>query len=101
MHLFCNRLDTRQHRWYVVLESYQIGHSGDRLLAQLTDRGWPPHECAAGVHRSLRQWSTRVRDTAPLLHPKAVGQVREDMGDALYVNTSKGEAGAAYVDRKV
>jgi hypothetical protein len=36
MNLFLSRLDEQQRRWYVALESKQIGHGGDRLLSQIT-----------------------------------------------------------------
>ena len=36
MKLFLSRLDEQQRRWYVALESEKIGHSGDRLLSQIS-----------------------------------------------------------------
>ena len=34
--LMFNRLDENQRRWFVALESKQLGHGGDRLLSQIT-----------------------------------------------------------------
>lgn len=36
MNLFLSRLDEQQRRWYVALESREIGHGGDTLLSQIT-----------------------------------------------------------------
>ena len=36
MNLFLSRLDEQQRRWYVALESAQVGHGGDRLLSLIT-----------------------------------------------------------------
>jgi hypothetical protein len=36
MNVFISRLDEQQRRWYVALESKQIGHGGDVLLSQIT-----------------------------------------------------------------
>jgi hypothetical protein len=36
MNLFLSRLDEQQRRWYVALEANRIGHSGVRLLSQIT-----------------------------------------------------------------
>jgi hypothetical protein len=36
MNLFLGRLDEQQRRWYVALESMEIGHGGDCLLSQIT-----------------------------------------------------------------
>ena len=36
INLLLSRLDEAQRRWFVALESNRIGHSGDRLLSQIT-----------------------------------------------------------------
>ena len=36
MNVFLSRLDEQQRRWYVGLESKEIGHGGDTLLAKIT-----------------------------------------------------------------
>jgi hypothetical protein len=36
MNLFLSRLDEQQRRWYVALESFEVGHGGDRLLSEIT-----------------------------------------------------------------
>ena len=36
MNLLLSRLDERQRRWYVALESQRLGHGGDRLLSLIT-----------------------------------------------------------------
>jgi hypothetical protein len=33
---FLTRLDEQQRRWYVALESMQVGHGGDTLWAQIS-----------------------------------------------------------------
>ena len=36
MNLLLSRLDEQQRRWYVALESDQIGHGGDVLMSKIT-----------------------------------------------------------------
>ena len=36
LNLFLRRLDEDHRRWFVALESMEIGHGGDRLLSQIT-----------------------------------------------------------------
>ncbi len=36
MNLLMSRLDEQQRRWYAAVESAEIGHGGDRTLAQIT-----------------------------------------------------------------
>lgn len=36
MNVFLSRLNEQQRRWYVALESREIGHGGDRLMSQIT-----------------------------------------------------------------
>jgi hypothetical protein len=36
INLFVSRLDEQQQRWYVALESMEVGHGGDRLLSEIT-----------------------------------------------------------------
>ena len=36
MNLFISRLDEQQRRWYVALESNQVGAGGDRILSEIT-----------------------------------------------------------------
>jgi hypothetical protein len=36
INLFISRLDEQQRRWYVALQSMEIGHGGDRLLSLIT-----------------------------------------------------------------
>ena len=36
INLLMSRLDEQQRRWYAAVESAEIGHGGDRTLAQIT-----------------------------------------------------------------
>jgi hypothetical protein len=53
MLLFSGLLDEPQRRWYAGLESLQLGHGGDRQLADLFDRA--PHTVARGRKQLLAQ----------------------------------------------
>jgi hypothetical protein len=36
MNLLLSRLDERQRRWYLAVESQRLGHGADRLLCEIT-----------------------------------------------------------------
>ena len=36
MNLLLSRLDERQRRWYLAVESHRLGHGADRLLFEIT-----------------------------------------------------------------
>ena len=56
MNVFLSRLDEQQRRWYVALESEKIGHSGDRLLSQISGMN------VATIRRGRRELEASLED---------------------------------------
>jgi hypothetical protein len=66
INVFLSRLDERQRRWYVALESQKLGHGGDTLLSQITGLD------VETIRRGRRELETDLRDS-PLERQRGVG----------------------------
>lgn len=59
LNLLLSRLDERQRRWVVALESERVGRGGDRLLALITGLD------VETIRRGRRELSAALRDCPP------------------------------------
>jgi len=57
--LLLSRLDERQRRWVVALESERVGRGGDRLLSRITGLD------VETIRRGRRELNTALRDRPP------------------------------------